>query len=118
MGIDSRGGAAARYRLATYGTLAPGRPNHHQLDGLDGRWLDGQVYGTLVEAGWGATLGYPALVLDPDGTAIDVHVFESAALPAQWSRLDHFEGPGYRRVATTVHTPTGDLPASIYVLRT
>ena len=24
-------------RLITYGTLAPGRANHHQLDGLDGR---------------------------------------------------------------------------------
>jgi len=33
--------ADAHRRLATYGTLAPGRPNHHHLDGLDGRWFDG-----------------------------------------------------------------------------
>ena len=104
-------------RLATYGTLAPGRPNHHQLDGLDGRWFEGIVHGTLIDAGWGAGLGYPALILDPHGTAIDVHVFESSDLPAHWSRLDRFEGPGYQRVATTVHTPTGDVQASIYVLR-
>jgi gamma-glutamylcyclotransferase (GGCT)/AIG2-like uncharacterized protein YtfP len=110
-------GRAALHRLATYGTLAPGRPNHHQLDGLDGRWLEGQVYGRLIKAGWGASLGYPALVLDPQGTAIDVLVFESADLPAHWARLDHFEGPGYQRVATTVHTPAGDLEASIYTLR-
>jgi gamma-glutamylcyclotransferase (GGCT)/AIG2-like uncharacterized protein YtfP len=104
-------------RLATYGTLAPGRPNHHQLDGLDGRWSDGHVYGTLIDAGWGASFGYPALVLDPHGTAIDVRIFESVDLPAHWSRLDEFEGPGYQRVVATVCTPAGDVEASIYVVR-
>jgi gamma-glutamylcyclotransferase (GGCT)/AIG2-like uncharacterized protein YtfP len=107
----------ARCRLATYGTLAPGRPNHHQLDGLEGRWLEGRVHGTLIKAGWGATLGYPALVLDPHGPAVDVHVFESSDLLAHWARLDAFEGPGYQRVVTTVFSPTGDRAASIYVLR-
>ena len=63
-------------RLATYGSLAPGQSNHHQLDGLDGRWLEGQVYGELINAGWGAGLGYPALILDPDGPAISVQVFD------------------------------------------
>jgi gamma-glutamylcyclotransferase (GGCT)/AIG2-like uncharacterized protein YtfP len=105
------------HRLATYGTLAPGRPNHHQLDGLDGRWSNGQVHGTLVAAGWGADLGYPALLLDPHGPPVDVQVFESADLPAHWSRLDEFEGPGYQRVRTTVQTTAGDVEASIYVLR-
>ena len=103
-------------RLATYGTLAPGRPNHHQLDGLEGRWLQGHVNGSLVEAGWGASLGYPALLLDPDGSAVAVDIFESTDLPAHWARLDAFEGPGYQRVVTTVHTPTGDMDASIYVV--
>lgn len=107
----------ALHRLATYGTLAPGRPNHHQLDGLDGRWFDGQVHGTLVDAGWGAGLGYPALTLDASGTPVDVSVFESADLPAHWARLDTFEGPGYQRVTTAVRTPAGDVEASIYVLR-
>jgi gamma-glutamylcyclotransferase (GGCT)/AIG2-like uncharacterized protein YtfP len=105
----------ARYRLATYGTLAPGRPNHHQLDGLDGRWFEGQVCGTLVESGWGAHLGYPALILDFEASAINVHVFESVDLPAHWSRLDEFEGPGYRRVATQVRTSFGEVWAFIYV---
>jgi gamma-glutamylcyclotransferase (GGCT)/AIG2-like uncharacterized protein YtfP len=106
----------AFHRLATYGTLAPGRPNHHQLDGLEGRWLAGHVNGRLVDAGWGAGLGYPALVLDPDGSAIRIDVFESVDLPAHWARLDAFEGPGYQRVVTTVRTTTGDVDASIYVL--
>lgn len=106
---------AALLRLATYGSLAPGRPNHRQLDGLEGRWSRGHVHGTLADAGWGADLGYPALLLDPAGPSIEVHVFESVDLPAHWSRLDRFEGPAYRRVATTVHTPSGDLDAFIYV---
>jgi gamma-glutamylcyclotransferase (GGCT)/AIG2-like uncharacterized protein YtfP len=110
------GSDAAFQRLATYGSLAPGRPNHHQLAGLDGRWSEGKVYGTLVNAGWGAGLGYPALIIDPDGSAINVQVFESVDLPAHWSRLDDFEGPGYRRVVTTVHSPAGDVDAYIYAL--
>jgi gamma-glutamylcyclotransferase (GGCT)/AIG2-like uncharacterized protein YtfP len=89
--------------------------NHHQLDGLDGRWLKGHVNGILVDAGWGANLGYPALVLQADGPAIDVEVFESADLPDHWARLDDFEGDGYQRVVTTARTPTGELDASIYV---
>lgn len=108
---------AAACRLAVYGTLAPGRPNHHQLDGLTGRWLSGHVHGTLVQAGWGASLGYPALTLSSEGAAVDVQVFESTDLPAHWARLDEFEGPGYRRVVTTVHLSSDELAASIYVLR-
>jgi gamma-glutamylcyclotransferase (GGCT)/AIG2-like uncharacterized protein YtfP len=103
-------------RLATYGTLAPGRPNHDQLDGLEGRWLKGHVDGMLLNAGWGASLGYPAVVLDPVGSAIGVDVFESVDLPAHWARLDTFEGTGYERVVTTVHMRAGDVEASIYVL--
>jgi gamma-glutamylcyclotransferase (GGCT)/AIG2-like uncharacterized protein YtfP len=103
-------------RLATYGTLGPGRPNHVQLSDLPGRWLLGQVRGSLVGAGWGAKFGYPALILDADGSLTDVDVFESPALPRHWHRLDAFEGPGYRRVAVDVATAEGPLPASIYVL--
>ena len=103
-------------RLITYGTLAPGRANHHQLDGLDGRWLTGSVRGALTQAGWGADLGYPALILESDGPVVDVHIFESVDLPSHWSRLDEFEGSGYRRVIITANTAEGDLEASIYVL--
>ena len=72
--------------------------------------------GRLVEAGWGSALGYPAIVLEPDGPTVGVQVLESADLPAHWSRLDDFEGPGYERVLTTVHTTTGEVEAYIYVL--
>jgi gamma-glutamylcyclotransferase (GGCT)/AIG2-like uncharacterized protein YtfP len=70
----------------------------------------------LVDAGWGVDIGYPALVLDPDGSAISVDVFESVDLPAHWAHLDAFEGSGYQRVVTTVRTSSGDIEASMYVL--
>jgi gamma-glutamylcyclotransferase (GGCT)/AIG2-like uncharacterized protein YtfP len=102
-------------RLATYGTLAPGRPNHNQLSHLPGRWLKGHVRGSLFELGWGAALGFPALILDADGPPVEVDVFESPALPLHWRRLDAFEGPGYRRVVAEVSSVEGPLAVSIYV---
>ena len=103
-------------RLAVYGSLAPGRPNHHQLHGLSGRWIDGSVGGELRREGWGSDLGYPALVLDPDGRSVAVLVLESPDLPDHWDRLDRFEGPGYRRTVIAVSTAEGNLLANIYVL--
>ena len=103
-------------RLATYGTLAPGRVNHQRLAGLKGRWQKGTVTGRLVDAGWGAALGYPGLVLDPLGPLVEVDLFELADLPDHWPRLDAFEGTGYRRVVTQVRTAGGDLDAWIYVI--
>jgi gamma-glutamylcyclotransferase (GGCT)/AIG2-like uncharacterized protein YtfP len=102
-------------RLATYGTLAPDRPNHHQLADLRGRWLTGVVRGRLVAEGWGADLGYPALILDPKGDSIGVHLFQSEDLPAHWPRLDAFEGNEYRRVTTQVETGEGTVDAWIYI---
>lgn len=37
--------SASEVRLATYGTLAPGRQNHSQLSNLPGRGLVGPVHG-------------------------------------------------------------------------
>jgi gamma-glutamylcyclotransferase (GGCT)/AIG2-like uncharacterized protein YtfP len=108
--------SSADRRLATYGSLAPGRVNHHQLAGLDGYWRQGTVRGKLVDAGWGASLGYPGLILDPQGPPVDVHLFESSELPDHWPRLDAFEGTGYRRVVARVSTTDGDADAWIYVI--
>ena len=102
-------------RLATYGTLAPGQPNHHQLSALRGEWQIAHVHGWLVDDGWGAELGYPAMVLDPHGPPVPVHLFESPDLQEHWQRLDAFEGGGYRRVSATLTTLDGDVDAWIYV---
>lgn len=105
-------------RLATYGSLSPGQVNHHELAALKGHWRKGTVKGRLMNSGWGTALGFPGLVLEPSGPPVEVCLFESSDLPDHWSRLDEFEGSGYRRVVTQVHTPEGDVSACIYVVRT
>ena len=114
--IGRRGSDGAARRLAVYGSLAPGGPNHDQLAGLPGRWIEGTVRGELRCEGWGAELGFPGLVLDLDGPLVGVRIFDSPDLPNHWARLDAFEGSGYRRVVTAVNTVEGELMASIYVL--
>lgn len=104
-------------RLAVYGTLAPGEPNHDQVAGLEGRWTEGVVWGRRVEEGWGADLGYPALRLDPDGEPIRVALLESRDLPRAWPRLDRFEGPAYRRVTAPVATAEGLRLSQLYEVR-
>ncbi|MEL7285024.1 MAG: gamma-glutamylcyclotransferase family protein [Pseudomonadota bacterium] len=105
------------HRLATYGTLAPGRSNAHELEGLSGRWLQGFVRGHLVESGWGAAQGYPGIHLHEEAPRVDVFLLESEDLPEHWSRLDAFEGAEYERVTVEVQTDEGVLEASIYALR-
>lgn len=103
-------------RLATYGTLGPGKPNHHHVAMIDGSWSHGFVRGFLHEAGWGADLGFPAIVLDDSGPEVSVDVLESDELSEHLERLDLFEGPGYDRVLTSVVTGTKVVEAYIYVL--
>lgn len=104
------------HRLATYGTLAPGRSNHHQVMDLEGTWSTGVVRGHLSDDGWGADRGrvYPAFTPDPDGAEVAVHVLDSAGLPAHWDRLDAFEGTGYHRIPITVRTLRGEVEAYLY----
>lgn len=104
----------AATRLATYGTLAPGQVNHHQMDGMTGTWSTGTVRGHLHEEGWGAAHNCPGMVIAPDGQEVPVHIFTSADLPAHWDRLDAFEGSEYRRIVTTAQTDDGPLEVSIY----
>lgn len=106
----------AERRLAVYGTLGPGGPNHHHMADMQGTWTHGIVHGHLHESGWGAAMGYPGIVLDAQGPAVAVQLFDSPDLPEHWARLDAFEGPGYERATVTVRTDSGDRPAMIYAL--
>jgi gamma-glutamylcyclotransferase (GGCT)/AIG2-like uncharacterized protein YtfP len=114
--MSTADGLGLEHRLATYGTLAPGRPNAHVLDELSGTWLRGSIRGHLHERGWGAVDGYPGIVLDDSGPEVAVHVFASRDLPAHWQRLDEFEGSGYRRVPVSVSGDTGEVTAYVYTL--
>ena len=106
------------HRLFVYGTLAPGRPNEHILADVPGSWEPATVIGNLVQAGWGAAVGYPGIILDKQGSEIKGFLFSSQRLTEHWARLDKFEGEGYERVLTTVkleNETTTD--AYIYQLR-
>jgi hypothetical protein len=59
MTTGANAGGGSEIRLATYGTLAPGRQNHGQLSDLPGRWLVGYVHGSLVGEGWAQKSGIP-----------------------------------------------------------
>lgn len=55
-------------------------------------------------------------MLDPDGDAVEVFIFESEDLPNQWPRLDEFEGDQYARLVTEAETEHGSVAVSIYAL--
>ena len=92
-----------RVRLAVYGSLAPGKANHHLLARYGGDWSNGRVRGALINAGWGAAGGFPGLVPRTDGPWVTVHVLQSNELPDAWPELDAFEGVEYRRVLIPVY---------------
>lgn len=102
-------------RLAVYASLAPGQPNHHVLAPIRGTWTQGAVTGRVIPNA--AYDEYPALVHDPRGELVPVHILTSTDLPNHWERLDLFEGPAYRRAVLPVLTQGGQtLHASAYVL--
>ena len=104
--------------LFVYGTLGPGRPNEHILKDIGGTWEAASVRGALLNEGWGATMGYPGLVLDTNGDTIEGFLFTSDKLAAHWAALDEFEGIAYQRVLTEVElADTSKVQAFVYTLR-
>ena len=98
---------SVEFFLIVYGSLGPGGPNHHQLASLDGTWTAGWVTGELVSAGWGAEIGYPALVWSANGPRVPAWLLRSAMLPGAWERLDTLEGAEYRRIVVPFHSEEG-----------
>ena len=106
----------ADHRLATYGTLAPGKTYHHIVSNIEGEWITGTVRGHRYDSGWGAAHGYPGIKLDDYGQEVPVHVLISKDLPEYWPRIDEFEGGGYKRVPVMTQTVKGLMEVSIYEL--
>ncbi len=105
-------------RLFVYGTLAPGRPNHHVLADIPGTWEAAVLRGELRHEGWGAALGSPGIVPSADGDDVAGFVLSSQSLEEHWATLDAFEGDGYERVEVTVRVSGGgELNAYVYALR-
>lgn len=105
-------------RLFVYGTLAPGRANHHRLQPLGGTWVPATIKGVLHAEGWGAKLGCPGIVLDPNGDDVRGFVLSTDALAEYWSELDRFEGAEYERVLVEARLDDQQrVEACVYVLR-
>ncbi len=106
-----------KQKLFVYGTLRPKGPNTHILEDIGGHFLKASVRGRLINSGWGAELGYPALSLSDKSTVVEGHVFISDNLSQHWKTLDSFEGAGYERVTTQVElSDQSVISAFVYVV--
>jgi len=105
-------------RLFVYGTLAPGRVNHHILAGIPGTWEEARLRGVLIEKGWGAAMGCPGILPDEDAGEVSGHVFTSLHLETHWERIDTFEGDGYERMLVSIEIESGQwAEAYVYALK-
>ena len=95
--------------LIVYGSMAPEGPNHGLISHLEGEWREGWVTGELMERGWGAAMGYPALRWCPEGGEVRARLLVSSELPEYWRRLDEFEGLEYSRILAPFWTADGQV---------
>ena len=108
----------ANERLAVYGSLIPGKENHHIVEPISGVWSTGYVQGDFYDRGWGAGIGYPAVSWRAGGPSVPVYILTASGLSEHWSRLDDFEGSDYRRILVPVFSDTGTLiVCNLYELR-
>ena len=104
--------------LFIYGTLVPKRQNEHILKNIGGTFQKAFMYGDLVQEGWGASMGCPALKINENGIKIDGYIFSSENLDKNWVFLDNFEGDEYLRVLTKVTLGNGNfIDAYVYTIK-
>ena len=96
-------------KLALYGTLRPGQPNHGILRDIDGSWTPVLLNGVLTET------GLPTFSFSTKGSAVEADLLISAELREHWSRLDEFEGSGYSRQLGLVWLEDSPQVANVYV---
>ena len=105
-------------RLFIYGSLQPGGPNEHVLQDVEGEWEPAVIRGSLVEEGWGASIGYPGLRVCNEGEHVRGYILSSSSLSSIWDYLDEFEGEEYQRTIATVTLGNGErVRAHVYTLR-
>ncbi|KEI72949.1 hypothetical protein GV64_21485 [Endozoicomonas elysicola] len=104
-------------RLFVYGTLAPGRENHHILDKVSGTWESASIKGFLLDKGWGASMGYPGIMPSDEGDEVKGWVLSSGELARYWTAIDEFEGREYRRVPVMVKLKEQSVEAFVYAIR-
>ncbi|RXM39175.1 gamma-glutamylcyclotransferase [Chryseobacterium sp. CH21] len=97
-------------RLIIYGTLAPGKPNHHKMTHIKGDWKPAILKGGKLETkGWGAELGFNGYVPTEENEQADIpcYVLFSDNLNENWDFLDGFEGEGYKRILANYELEDG-----------
>lgn len=97
-------------KFACYGTLVPGGVNQQVLADVPGKWEPCRLRGSKEIRN-----GLPYLWWDPGAPEIDVQLFTSISLPAEWNRLDAFEGQTYKRRLVLCQAPTWRGAAYAYV---
>jgi gamma-glutamylcyclotransferase (GGCT)/AIG2-like uncharacterized protein YtfP len=103
-----------------YGTLGPGRPNHHKIEHIKGTWKKAIIKGKLEARGWGADLGYYGYVKVPPGEEDEIEAFIlfSDVLRLHWKLLDDFEGDEYERILAEFKLENGETGVgNIYALK-
>ncbi len=107
--------------LFVYGTLRPGESNYSQVAAIEGTWQPASISGYLFRAGQGGYQPYPGLLLPTTDNNELLHRIEDnrIALPNLQqitgsllmaidlkpflTRLDAFEGDGYKRSVVTAN---------------
>src|SRR5512138_1610394 len=108
----------ASVKLAIYGTLAPGKVNHHHIADLGGTWHDAAMRGRLDRVPCGIHEGLPAIVVGPEEPLHPVKLLVCDALPANWPRLDAFEDAEKQRLLVPLEGEGGITGvANVYALR-
>jgi len=97
-------------KLISYGTLAPGQPNHSLVSDLKGEWDECVIRGALNQ-----DQGLSQFSWDPAGSEQNASLFTSGDLPTNWHRIDKFEGARYRRRLVPTKTRTGIAIAYAYI---
>lgn len=79
-------------KLISYGTLAPGQPNHWLISDLRGEWKECAIRGAMNQKD-----GLSQFSWNTACSEQPARLFTSDDLPNNWDRIDQFEGKGYRR---------------------
>jgi gamma-glutamylcyclotransferase (GGCT)/AIG2-like uncharacterized protein YtfP len=107
--LDMLLGQASK-KLISYGTLAPGQPNHSLVSDMKGEWKECVIRGTLNQKE-----GLSRFSWSPAGSEQNASLFTSDDLQSNWHRIDQFEGARYRRQLVPAKTRAGIEVAYAYI---
>lgn len=102
--------------LIIYGTLAPGRSNHSEVENIKGEWKKGMVKGKLLTVGDGYVAFQHAQTGEEEN--IEAFVLFSEEWMDNWCCLDEFEGEDYLRILAKYELNNGEIGiGNIYASR-